>query len=135
WPPSKPLMRTPVRAFWPLTPRPEVLPRPEPMPRPRRFLRRRAPGLSRISFNLMSLSSGRLVDAHQMVHAANHAAHRRRVLELAGAMQLVEAEPLQGVALGRDAPDRAADLGHAHGFLAGCRLGLRLGHRLLLGGS
>src|SRR5579863_6697453 len=37
WPPSKPLMATPVRAFWPLTPRPAVLPLPEPMPRPTRM--------------------------------------------------------------------------------------------------
>src|SRR6185369_2561386 len=33
WPPSKPLMRTPERAVWPLPPRPPVLPVPEPMPR------------------------------------------------------------------------------------------------------
>ena len=37
WPPSKPLMRTPERAFWPLPPRPPVLPLPEPMPRPMRL--------------------------------------------------------------------------------------------------
>ena len=42
WPPSKPLMRTPERAVWPLPPRPPVLPAPEPMPRPmrKRFLPR-----------------------------------------------------------------------------------------------
>ena len=31
------------RAFWPLTPLPEVLPLPEPRPRPRRFLSLVAP--------------------------------------------------------------------------------------------
>src|SRR5690606_21792771 len=40
-------MDTPLRAFWPLTPRPDVLPSPEPRPRPTRFLGRRAPGLPR----------------------------------------------------------------------------------------
>src|ERR1700681_3192379 len=44
WPPSKPLMRTPERAVWPLPPRPPVLPLPEPMPRPIRFRVLRAPG-------------------------------------------------------------------------------------------
>ncbi len=39
WPPSKPLMATPERDFWPLTPRPAVLPVPEPMPRPTRLRR------------------------------------------------------------------------------------------------
>src|SRR4029077_17125588 len=34
WPPSKPLIRTPERAVWPLPPRPPVLPAPEPMRRP-----------------------------------------------------------------------------------------------------
>lgn len=38
WPPSKSYLGpAPLRAFWPLWPRPEVLPRPEPGPRPRRF--------------------------------------------------------------------------------------------------
>ena len=37
WPPSKPLMATPERLFWPFWPRPPVLPLPEPMPRPTRM--------------------------------------------------------------------------------------------------
>ena len=64
-------MATPERAFWPLTPLPEVLPSPEPMPRPSRFLAWVAPGLSLISFSRMtslSLLLCRVVfdDAHEM---------------------------------------------------------------------
>src|SRR5689334_302878 len=46
WPPSKPMRAPwwPGRAFWPLTPLPDVLPLPEPRPRPSRFLSRVAPG-------------------------------------------------------------------------------------------
>src|SRR6478672_4871395 len=44
WPPSKPSKcMLPLRAFWPLPPRPAVLPRPEPWPRPTRFLRCQLP--------------------------------------------------------------------------------------------
>src|SRR6476469_7463740 len=107
WPPSKPLMATPVRDFWPLTPRPAVLPLPEPIPRPTRMRRLRAPALSAMSFSLISsilpayvggsitsrCSFCRfLIDAHQMVHLVDHAAHRRRVLEDPAAMALVEAQ-------------------------------------------
>src|SRR5882672_6725919 len=54
WPPSKPLMRTPVRAVWPLPPRPPVLPFPDPMPRPTRMRPWRAPALSEISLSFMA---------------------------------------------------------------------------------
>src|SRR6202020_155187 len=54
WPPSKPLMRTPERAVWPLPPRPACLPLPEPMPRPTRMRAFDDPGLSRISLSFMS---------------------------------------------------------------------------------
>src|SRR3954447_15975954 len=90
WPPSKPLMETPVRDFWPFTPRPAVLPLPEPMPRPTRMRPLRAPSLSAIWFSFIVLpfalrpqqaSALFLVDAHQVLHLVDHAAHRRRVLE------------------------------------------------------
>src|SRR6201996_3521728 len=54
WPPSKPLMRTPERAVWPLPPRPEVLPLPEPMPRPTRIRFLREPALSAISLSFIA---------------------------------------------------------------------------------
>src|SRR5690349_12471111 len=88
-PPSNPLSATPVRAFWPLTPLPEVLPLPEPMPRPRRFDFSRTPGLSR---KWLSFMSGQLLHLQEVGHLADHAAHRRRVFELARPPQLVEAE-------------------------------------------
>src|SRR5579871_1662982 len=53
WPPSKPLIATPLRAVWPLPPRPEVLPLPEPMPRPTRIRFFREPALSAISLSFM----------------------------------------------------------------------------------
>src|ERR1700676_1932879 len=52
-PPSKPLMRTPERAVWPLPPRPAVLPLPEPMPRPTRIRFLREPALSAISLSFI----------------------------------------------------------------------------------
>src|SRR5215469_16195861 len=58
-----------------------------------------------------------LLDPYQMLHLGDHAAHRGRVLEGAGAMTLVEAEPLQGRLLIGLAADRAADLRHRHGLL------------------
>src|SRR3546814_17834277 len=53
WPPSKPLIETPERLFWPFWPRPAVLPLPEPMPRPTRIRPLRAPLLSRRSLSLI----------------------------------------------------------------------------------
>src|SRR5579863_932464 len=53
WPPSKPLMRTPERAVWPLPPRPACLPLPEPMPRPTRVRGLDDPGLSLTSLSFM----------------------------------------------------------------------------------
>src|ERR1700759_3760095 len=56
WAPSKPLMRTPERAVWPLPPRPAVLPLPEPMPRPTRMRFLREPALSAISLSFIERS-------------------------------------------------------------------------------
>src|SRR3546814_1435412 len=53
WPPSKPLIETPERLFWPFWPRPAVLPLPKPMPRPTRIRPLRAPLLSRRSLSLI----------------------------------------------------------------------------------
>src|ERR1700680_4393095 len=114
-PPSKPLMATPERAFWPLTPRPDVLPRPEPMPRPSRFLALVAPGRSLISFSRMTLPlSSRLVvdDAHEVSDLGHHAAHLRAVDQRPPLVHLVEAESDQRRALDAGAPDRAPDLLH-----------------------
>src|ERR1700733_5038965 len=104
WPPSKPLMATPERDFWPFTPRPAVLPLPEPMPRPTRMRPLRAPSLSAIWFSFIVVPSAPgpggasalfLFDAHQVLHLVDHAAHRRRVLEDGAAVALVQPQALQ----------------------------------------
>src|ERR1700761_9361929 len=127
WPPSKPLMRTPERAVWPLPPRPEVLPLPEPMPRPTRIRFLREPALSAISlsFILIFLALLPVDDANEMLNLGDHAANLRRVLKLGHAADLVELQPDQGVALRMVAADRAA------GLLDLDRL-CGLGHRLEL---
>ena len=66
WPPSKPLMRTPERAVWPLPPRPPVLPLPEPMPRPMRFRVLRAPERPESSLKL-----------HRLLHTLRVAPRKR----------------------------------------------------------
>src|ERR1035437_9140650 len=76
WPPSKPLIATPEREVWPLTPRPQVLSLPQPIPRPTRMRFLRAPSLSRISLSFIG-SSLALLDPDQVVHLGDHAAHRR----------------------------------------------------------
>src|SRR5215831_1206681 len=130
WPPSKPLMRTPVRAVWPLPPRPPVLPFPDPMPRPTRMRAVRAPALSEISLSFMSCSLyGRQTTddrgrmrlssvicrlfsdyAHEMRDFGDHAPRRRRVLQFAHATDAIESEADKGLALVVAAPDRAANL-------------------------
>src|ERR1019366_4104161 len=110
WPPSKPLMATPVRAFWPLTPRPPVLPLPEPMPRPTRMRSLVAPALSANSCSFISLSLGFVDDADEMLDLGDHAPDRRRVLEGLAPADGVETEADQRGALIRRAADRAADL-------------------------
>src|SRR5918911_36366 len=112
WPPSKPLMDTPVRAFWPLTPRPAVLPLPEPMPRPTRMRSLVAPGLSEISFSFMAPSLLPVFDAHEVLDLLDHAAHRRGVGQGRDAMELVQPEADQRLALPRLAADRRADPPH-----------------------
>src|SRR5512144_2981632 len=94
WPPSKPLIWTPVRAVWPLPPRPPVLPLPEPMPRPIRRRDLRAPGLSESWLSLIldylvmagaayKAASVGCFDPHQVAYLVDHAADRGRILELA----------------------------------------------------
>src|SRR5262249_44556556 len=124
WPPSKPLMRTPERAVWPLPPRPPVLPLPEPMPRPMRMRALRAPALSEISCSFITLSSCRttgtspaiaiskllaLDHAHQMLNLGDHAARLRGIGQFRNAADAVEAEADQRLALGMVTADRASD--------------------------
>src|ERR1700754_1552648 len=105
-------MATPVRDFWPFTPRPDVLPLPEPMPRPTRMRPLRAPGLSAISLSFIVKSSGRfLVDAHQVLHLLDHATPLGRIDELAAAVALVQSQADQRAALVFRAADVAAGLG------------------------
>src|SRR5918994_1577320 len=112
WPPSKPLIETPVRAFWPFTPRPAVLPLPEPMPRPTRIRSFVAPALSRMSLSFMAQSSflRGVFDAHEVLDLLDHAAHRGGVGQGRCAMQLVQPQADQGLALLAVAADRRADL-------------------------
>src|SRR5712671_3570697 len=111
WPPSKPLMRTPERAVWPLPPRPAVLPLPEPMPRPTRMRFLREPALSAISLSFIALSPLFLVDnADEVLNLGDHAANRRGVLQLGDATDLVELEADQRLALRVMAADCAANL-------------------------
>src|SRR6202022_4320800 len=123
WPPSKPLMRTPERAVWPLPPRPAVLPLPEPMPRPTRMRFLREPALSAISLSFIALSpyfSLFLVDdADEVLNLGDHAANSRRVLQLGDPADLVELEADQRLTLRVVAADRAAgllDLDHLCGL-------------------
>src|ERR1700721_3880259 len=74
WPPSKPLMRTPERAVWPLPPRPACLPFPDPMPRPTRLRAFDDPGLTLISLSFIAASLLAVDDAHQMRDLGDHAA-------------------------------------------------------------
>ncbi len=117
WPPSNPLMVTPVRDFCPFTPRPPVLPSPEPMPRPTRLRTLKAPGIvgnivqfhgvqSPVPNSFLSLVD----DAHEMLDLGDHAARRRSVLQRGAPMQLVEPQPDEGLALIEAPPDGAADL-------------------------
>src|SRR5262249_54846291 len=53
WPPSNPAIETPVRDFWPFTPRPAVLPLPEPGPRPTRMRFLVDPGRGESSLSLV----------------------------------------------------------------------------------
>src|SRR5918994_3043992 len=125
-PPSKPFRDTPVRAFWPFTPRPAVLPLPEPMPRPTRMRFLVEPSLSRISLSFMTFSSPPVDDAHEVLDLLDHAAHRGRVLEGRDAVELVEPEPDQRLALLGLAADRRADLLNGDGLGGGllCHRGL-----------
>src|SRR5437868_8174390 len=96
WPPSKPLMRTPERAVWPLPPRPAVLPLPEPMPRPTRMRFLREPALSASSLSFIALSPLLPVDdADEVLNLGDHAAHRRGILQLGDTADLVEFQPDQ----------------------------------------
>src|SRR4051794_19456900 len=90
WPPSKPLMRTPDRAVWPLPPRPAVLPEPEPMPRPTRCRFLDEPGLSVISLSFIACSSLPVDDADEMGDLGDHPTHSRRILDRRAAADLVE---------------------------------------------
>src|SRR4029077_10374174 len=82
------------------------------MPRPTRMRPLRAPGLSAISLSFIVKSSGRfLVDAHQVLHLLDHAAHLGRIDELAAAVALVQSQADQRATLVSRAADVAAGVG------------------------
>src|SRR5665213_968134 len=119
WPPSKPLMRTPDRAVWPLPPRPPVLPLPEPMPRPMRMRFLRAPALSAIWLSFMAVVLLlRFADhTHQVADLVDHAARRRGIRQVLDPADLVQAQPDQGFALIVATPQRARHLFDLDGLL------------------
>src|SRR5277367_3667734 len=117
WPPSKPLMRTPERAVWPLPPRPDCLPLPEPMPRPTRMRDFDDPGLSLISLSFMAASLLAVDDAHEMRDLGDHAAIGGRVGEARLAPDPVEAQALERRALRTGTAGRAAGLLQGNGLV------------------
>src|SRR5690606_16709701 len=83
WPPSNHgCVLPPVRALWPLCPRPLVLPRPDPGPRPTRLRSRCAPSgrLRSLSFAMLTLASPQLFHSDQVPDLEDHAADRRVVV-------------------------------------------------------
>src|SRR5437868_696791 len=110
WPPSNPFTATPVRAFWPFTPRPEVLPLPEPMPRPTRMRALRDPALSLNSLSFIAISSRLVDDANEVTDLGDHAAGGRRIDQRRLPPDAVEAEALQRRALLPRPPLRARSL-------------------------
>src|SRR5271166_5472760 len=127
WPPSKPLIATPERAFCPLTPRPAVLPLPDPIPRPTRMRSFVEPGLSLNSFSFIICSPGSaecfpysllrvdrnavfLDDADEMRNLINHAANGRIVGDDPAAVHLVKAKADQRLFLIVGPADRATNL-------------------------
>src|SRR5438105_10808934 len=123
WPPSKPCTWLPVRALAPLTPRPEVLPRPEEEPRPSLSLRLWAPGLLEIWFNFILLALFHHLD--EVFDGVDHAAHRRRIFQSAGAANLAKAKAAQSRRLNFGLAVGAADLAHRDRLTGFCFL---LGH-------
>src|SRR5204863_3463321 len=121
-PPSKPLMRTPERAVWPLPPRPPVLPTPEPIPRPMRTRFLRDPGRSAIWLSFIASSSTfrslAFDHADEVLHLHEHATRHRIVGQFLDAADLVQPEPDQGLALGVMAPLWAAGLLDLEGLRA-----------------
>src|SRR5690606_26218101 len=83
-----------------------------------------APGLSSIPPSGPTMTVGMreagsaplLDDLHEMRDLRHHAAHARRVGQLARPVHLVEAEPDQLLALDRRAADRRSDLSHDNGL-------------------
>src|SRR3712207_2885604 len=112
-------MATPERAVWPLPPRPPVLPLPEPMPRPIRMRALVAPALSRMSVSFTAPSLLPVDDAHEVLHLLDHAAHRRSVGQGRGAVELVELEAAQRLALLGIAAEGRADLLDRQGLTLG----------------
>src|ERR1700722_16943702 len=121
WPPSKPLMRTPERAVWPLPPRPACLPLPEPMPRPTRMRDFDDPGLSLISLSFMAASLLAVDDAHQMRDLGDHAAIGGRVGEARPPPDPVEAQALKRLALRTGTAGRAGGLLQGNGLVGAHR--------------
>src|SRR5215211_7178219 len=90
------------------------------MPRPTRIRFLVAPSLSRMSLSFMapSLTPRGVFDAHEVLDLLDHAAHRRGVGQCRAAMQLVQPEANERLALAGVAADRRADLPDRDGGLS-----------------
>src|SRR3984957_11010380 len=117
WPPSKPLMRTPERAVWPLPPRPACLPWPDPMPRPTRMRGFDDPGLSLTSLSFMAASLLAVDDAHEMRDLGDHSAIGGRVSDARLSPDLIEPKALQRIALRYGTANVACGLLKRNGFV------------------
>src|SRR5947209_18004533 len=84
----------PVRAFWPLVPRPAVLPRPEPCPRPTRRSRLCDPGAGRKSdsFIFGYFLFGYFLYPYQVTYFTYHATHSRMISMFNSLLKLTESQ-------------------------------------------
>src|SRR5215218_7049357 len=87
------------------------------MPRPTRRFACFAPAAGLMPFNSISCL---LEDLHQVIDLVDHAAHCGRVLQLAHAVDLAQAQAAHRGTVGFLGADRAADQLDLDGFLLGC---------------
>src|SRR5579859_6973054 len=98
-------MLPPVRAFWPLVPRPAVLPRPEPCPRPTRLSALCEPGAGRKSESF----TDSLLYLHQVNHLMDHATYSRLIVMFNSLLELAKPQRLNCCFLVFWVADRAFD--------------------------
>src|SRR5690606_32986008 len=119
WPPSKPglTLPLPLRAYWPLWPRPQVLPRPEPMPRPTRVRSVRAPGAGLSSLRCMVI--GLFLNLDEVVDLVDQAANLRAVLQFTHIVELAQAQGAHRQAVAGLGTTKATHQAHLDGLVGG----------------